>query len=214
MEIIFDELKQYVVKEVQDKKIFYSKLHWDTNPSEIKYWNLDQQKKYLIVYFDRKSNPNLNSNQIVLIEYAGKFNRIYISERQSSYDLWFEGYWFTGYNYNKKSKHEHLVTNEFNCPRTRHHCQHKFYELEYNFELENLKQIYLDFKGSLKLSESELDNPDNFNNFNNLGNSNNPDNHNIFEDISFKQESGSIIIYNNKYRDKIIINNSDENYET
>ena len=151
-----------------------------------------QDKKYLIVYFNSKSKSN-NFDQIILIEYAGKFNRIYISEQQSS-DLWYEGYWFTGYNYNKQFIHEHLVTNEFICPRTQLNCQHKFYELEYNFEPENLNGIYLYFKDSLKLS--------------------NPNNSDIFEDICFKQESKSIIIYNNKYRDKFTINNSDEIYET
>lgn len=132
MEPVFDELKQYIIKEITD----------NVDLEGQKYPNLLEHKKYLIVYFDNK-----NPNQLKLIEYAGRFCVMTPCYPGAYGDLG-EGIYFFGiYRENNifcssKSYVAHHITGKYNCYRTDNNFLHKFYELEDSFCKQNFLDIY------------------------------------------------------------------------
>ena len=174
MNIIFDEIKQFIVKEIIDK-------HQNISKFDYEYWNLEKNKKYIIVYFDAPNYDNPNKT-LVAFEFAGYFSEIYEFDPViGGWDYMYsnpEGYVFC----NPSNTDKHTPTGEEHCSRTSGELFHKFYELEYNFESNNLKQIYQNLIYYFQLNSN-----------------------NNFNSIKYKTCSliSSDIIYDNKYENLI-----------
>jgi len=134
MEYIFNELKQYVIKEITENVI----IEGQTYP------NLIKGKKYLIVYYekdekDEKDVKDENLVNIKMVEYAGKFSNISPCFPGAYGDLC-EGIFFKGIIENNGVSTK--ITGEYDCNRTFNNFLHKFFELEYNFNEKNILDIY------------------------------------------------------------------------
>lgn len=128
MEYIFNELKQYVIKEITDNVIIEKQT----------YPNLIKGKKYLIVFYEKDENDK-NLNYIKMVEYAGKFDHMSPCY-PGAYGDFCEGIFFKGII--EKEYTSYYVTGEYNCSRTSNYFLHTFYELEYNFNEKNILDIY------------------------------------------------------------------------
>lgn len=138
MENIFDELKQFVVKEISDTIILQNQA----------YMNLINGKKYLIVYFDKYNKP-------ILLEYAGKF---YCSTPcyPGAYGDLAEGYFFYGIT-NVDDNITYAITGEFNSYRLNVNITYtnKFYELEDNFDKKVFQDVFLHITTNNNLNQIE-----------------------------------------------------------
>ena len=124
MNVIFDEINQYIIKKVNDKiKILNHE-----------YWNLEHGKKYLVVYYDHN-----NSNNIFLLEYIDYFNDITPCYPGAYGDL-SEGYSYIKSTDSNADAYSSVVISDLNSKRAEYY--YEFYELENNFKLTIFEQIY------------------------------------------------------------------------
>ena len=131
MEFVFDELKQYIVKQITDT----------ISIKDQKYLNLTKNKKYLIVHYQD------NLDQIKVIEYAGRFSHMspYYAVGYECYMK--EDYAFFGiYRENKvidsvsNPYSTYHLANDFNSYNYYDQCA--FYELEDSFCKQNCLNTY------------------------------------------------------------------------
>ena len=127
MEYVFDELKQFMTKEITEYTINQYYM----------YPNLVKGKKYLIVYYSEK-----NQEQITTIEYAGKFN--FIDDVNNGPYADFEGIYFNGINNECKNELtlSFRIIDNIYCSNTNDNTTYKFFELEHDFNKKNILDIF------------------------------------------------------------------------
>ena len=124
MELVLDELKQYVIEKI-------TKLKSDEN------FNLVKGKKYIAVKY------NLN-REIINIVYAGQFN--YFDKGSNYYNKHYNfsriddgrGYYFYGAN-NNNLPPESII---FYGPNISDYCFNEFYEIEESFSANRMEQVF------------------------------------------------------------------------
>lgn len=129
MNIIFDELKQYIINEVKEK----IKL------DDYDYFNLKCNSKYLVCFYDK-------NNELICCKYPGYYiSTEYEYDTYLGYDL--EGYFFSQtlnpYSSTFKSNHTtHCVVKEIYEDDEKKYSHHKFFELEHTFDCNTMDNIY------------------------------------------------------------------------
>lgn len=128
MNIVLNELKQYVIKEVEEK----IKLNgYD-------YFNLKYNAKYLVCFYDKDNEP-------ICCEYLG-----YYISTDCDYDIYlgydFEGYYFSPFSFNSNSSNSsyttHRAVKEINEDGEKEYSYHNFFELEHTFNFNTMNDIY------------------------------------------------------------------------
>ena len=120
MDIVFDEISQFIVKKIVNKQ---------KNEFE-KYFDLTKNKKYIVCYYDK-------SNKLIICQYCGRFDNIDIDHGGAYGDIG------EGYHFDIGIKDYRFCTTISNCykPLPGYECK-IFFELEENFNFDTMKNIY------------------------------------------------------------------------
>jgi hypothetical protein len=137
MEAVFDELKQYITKEVKDKIIL----------ENTEYVNLKRGKKYLIVYYGVQDN-------VLLVEYGGKFESMDACYPGAYGDIG-EGYYFYGIVNNEYPSY--CLASEIRDMRLDYKYKFVFYELEENFNQQIFNDTYSHITSNNNLNDKQND---------------------------------------------------------
>lgn len=117
MDIIFDEISQFIVKKIINKQ----KLGFG------EYFDLTNNKKYIVCCYDE-------CNKLIVCQYCGRFNSIEL-DHGGLYGDDGEGYYF-----DLGIKDCEIYT-KISVPSVPD-CEYKFFELEENFDFNTIKNIY------------------------------------------------------------------------
>jgi len=138
MNIIFNELKQFIVKETKTVIL----------DDDSEYFDLKKTKQYIICYFDE-------FKKLIMCDYTGYFNKIiYTSDDDESNTSDDDEsntpiYYFDN---NQDNNISVFMVNVAFALNIKNFYEYKFYELEDNFNLNIFKDIHMNVIKNLKLS--------------------------------------------------------------
>lgn len=117
MDIIFDEISQFIVKKIINKQ----KLGF------VEYFDLTNNKKYIVCCYDE-------CNKLIVCQYCGRFNCI-VHDHGELYGDDGEGYYF---DLGIENPQFYTMISVPSVPD----CEYRFFELEENFDFNTIKNIY------------------------------------------------------------------------